>query len=66
MGLSKAARERARKATGEDFKTVSALRLREDLAALLVDREEQARLDGLLDVEYDRVAEDFYQLPPRL
>ena len=39
--------------------------LRADLVALMVDREEQARLDGLLDVEYDLVAADFYQLPPR-
>ena len=39
--------------------------LRADLVALMVDREEASRLHGLLDVEYDLVAADFYQLAPR-
>lgn len=39
--------------------------LRADLAAILVEREEEARHRSLLDTEYDRVAADFYQLPPR-
>ena len=33
--------------------------IREDLAALLVDREEQARLDEVLDAEFKRVASEF-------
>ena len=48
----------------EDFKTVcrdggEVLWLRSDLAAILVDREEQRRLDSLLDDEYARVKVDF-------
>jgi hypothetical protein len=65
VSLSKKARERARSGPQWDFRTVDNLRMREDLVAILVDREEQARLDCLLDCEYDRVAADFYQLPPR-
>lgn len=33
--------------------------LRADLAAVLIDREEQARLDSLLDVEHARVRDEF-------
>ena len=48
----------------EDFKSVARQGgeltwIRPDLAAILVDAEEQARLDGLLDVEMRRVAADF-------
>lgn len=33
--------------------------IRGDLAALLVDREEQARFDDVLEAEFERVAADF-------
>ena len=48
----------------EDFKAVARQGgeltwFRPDLSAILVDAEEEARLDGLLDVEVARVAKDF-------
>ena len=48
----------------EDFKLVARRGgeltwFRPDLAAILVEAEEQERLDGLLDVEAERVVQDF-------
>lgn len=53
----------------EDFKSVARKGgelawFRPDLAAILVDAEEQARLDGLLDVEFERVRHDFPGMLP--